>query len=34
MWSFSFVVDNVLQVNAQRLVQVVEEFLVEDEGNT
>jgi hypothetical protein len=34
MWSISFVIDNVLQVNAQRLVQIVEEFLVEDEGNT
>ena len=30
----SFVVDNVLQVDAQGLVQVVEELLVEDEGNT
>jgi hypothetical protein len=34
MWSRSFVVDNVLQINVQRLVQIVEEFLVEDEGNT
>ena len=30
----SFVVDNVLQVDAQGLIQVVEELLVEDEGNT
>ena len=30
----SFVVDNVLQVDAQGLIQFVEEIMVEDEGNT